>query len=156
MTVTLRPMQDADRPAVSALAVSGDQLAYVDPPDDTLARPGPAWEPFVIEADGRVIGCFHVDSSSGEQTIPDALEVHEVLIDASQQGKGYGKAFARALPGLLRDSYPGRRTACLTVNCKNPGAYNVYLHGGFVDTGEIYPHGRSGPQFIMRLDLGPS
>ena len=149
----LRRMREEDRPSVLALTVTDDQAAFVDPAADTLAGSASWQDSCVIEADGTVVGYFQIDVSSGRQTVPGAIEVHEVFIDARHQGRGYGKVFARLLKPFLQQTYPEATLACLTVNCKNRHAYRLYAYGGFVDTGDPYHEGRSGPQHIMRMDL---
>ena len=58
-----------------------------------------------------------------------------------------------ALPGAMTAAYPHADGIGLTVNCKNLHAYKLYELGGFIDTGELYLGGRSGPQHIMRRKL---
>lgn len=74
-------------------------------------------------------------------------------IDASEQGRGLGKALFAALPRYLSQRYPDRAECWLTVNCRNPRARHVYLTGGWEDTGALYLDGGAGPQHIMRLRL---
>ncbi|MEL7543485.1 MAG: GNAT family N-acetyltransferase [Pseudomonadota bacterium] len=151
--IILRAMQPVDRPAVETLSVSQDQLAFVEPTAIALEANRDAWTDHVVEVDGRIVGFFQIDARESGPRLPHHIEIHEVNIDAAVQGKGYGKALFRALPAYLRDAFPAATAACLTVNCRNPRAYSVYLAGGFVDTGALYEGGRSGPQHIMTLAL---
>ena len=151
--VKMRRMTAGDRDAVLALKVSDDQTAFVDPIAETLSDRAPRCENFVIETQGVIVGFFQIDNSSGRQTIPESLELHEVAVDARHQGKGYGKAFILGLRKFLKDEFPEWPSACLTVNCRNPTAYRLYELGGFVDTGRLHLAGRSGPQHIMQLNL---
>jgi GNAT superfamily N-acetyltransferase len=154
-TVTLRPMTDADRPAVTALTWTADQNAYVDPWDAVLPPACPECETFVIDsaADG-VVGSFQVEAggAGGSQVcaMPGYPELRHVVIDTAHQGKGYGKALADGLEDLIRKHYPSALGLCLTVNCRNDVAHAVYKKLGFTDTGDLYHGGRSGPQHIMR------
>jgi len=151
--IKLRRYLTADRPAVMGLSVTDPQAAFVEPIAETLSTTALQRDNFIIAADDGVVDFFQIDCSSGAQRIADALELHEVLVDASHQGKGYGKVFVFALKNYLRSEYPVWDAVCLTVNCKNMGAYRLYELGGFTDTGELYHEGRSGPQHVMRLML---
>ena len=100
--INIRNMRTEDVSAVLALSVMDDQSAYVDPLEVTLSDSAPTRENFIIEAGNIIVGFFQIDSSSGNQTIPDSIEVHEVTVDAKHQGKGYGKAFVLGLKFLLQ------------------------------------------------------
>jgi len=76
-------------------------------------------------------------------------------IDVAQQGRGYGQLFIQALPALLEREYPEKHGVCLTVNCENRHAYDLYQLGGFVGSESLYHGGRSGPQHVMQRSLGP-
>jgi ribosomal protein S18 acetylase RimI-like enzyme len=146
-------MSISDRDAVLALSVTYKQSAFVEPLKETLSDDDPLRECFVIVADHAIVGFFQIDSTSGAQKIPGSLELHEVLVDVKHQGKGLGKAFVLSLKQFLKAEYPRSQSVCLTVNCKNKAAYRLYELGGFVDIGQIYSEGRSGPQHIMQLML---
>ncbi|MGI9464598.1 MAG: GNAT family N-acetyltransferase [Aestuariivirgaceae bacterium] len=151
--IKLRAMTEADRDAVLRLQVSPEQGAFVDPLVETLATTALRNDNYVMEAAGEIVGYFQIDSSSGKQTMADNLELHEVLIDVAHQGKGYGKLFIQQLRAFLTETYPDWSSVCLTVNCRNTHAYRLYAFGGFIDTGDLYLEGRSGPQHIMVLPL---
>ncbi|MFO7804729.1 MAG: GNAT family N-acetyltransferase, partial [Paracoccaceae bacterium] len=57
------------------------------------------------------------------------------------------------LKPYLRQHYPQARGIFLTVNLRNVGARDIYLRGGFNDTGEQYLEGGAGPQHILYLPL---
>lgn len=153
MTFEIRRCLTSDRAAVLAMSVTEAQSAFVEPLAETLSEGRARRDNFVIQADGAVVGFFQIDSASGEQAIAGCLELHELSIDARHQDKGYGKALMRALKPFLRKAYPEWAEVCLTVNCRNEGAYRLYRLGGFLDTGELRRQGRSGPQNILRLPL---
>ena len=72
------------------------------------------------------------------------------VLDKNQQGKGLGTGTVKALFPYLQANYSAYESIYLTVNCKNPAAFNCYQKGGFEDTNEQYLGGAAGPQFIMR------
>lgn len=152
MTISLRRMQETDRPVIEKFTVQTEQTAYVEPLKETLANVEQRVN-FVIDNDGIAVGFFQIDKSSGLQCVANHLELHEVSIDQSQQGKGYGKAFVAALPEFLQRGFPEQNGVCLTVNCRNHNAKRLYELGGFIDTGRLKQDGPSGPQYIMRRDL---
>jgi len=81
------------------------------------------------------------------------LGLRAFIVDRARQGQGIGTAAVRALPDYLPRLYQQAPSIALTVNLINPAARAAYLKGGFVDTGEIYPHGDAGPQNILRMPL---
>ncbi|GAM64435.1 histone acetyltransferase HPA2 [Vibrio ishigakensis] len=54
------------------------------------------------------------------------------------------------LPRFLQETYSDYHAVYLTVNCKNPAAFQCYLKAGFVDTEELYLGGDAGPQHVMK------
>ncbi len=148
-----RSYNESDRKAVVAFVVTGKQTNYVEPLAETLSTTGLYRENYVIEVNGLIIGFFQIDSKTNNQCIPDHLELHEVIIDSKHQSQGYGKEFLKELFPFLKEQYPEAAGVCLTVNCKNHSAINLYLRSGFADTGMIKTEGRSGPQHVMKKDL---
>ncbi|MER8602097.1 GNAT family N-acetyltransferase [Mesorhizobium sp. M1339] len=126
------------------------QCAFVEPIGETLATTANQRENYVMDEEGLVVGFFQIDSTSGTQSVDNCLELHEVMIGRSHQGKGYGRQFAEALPEFLRSAYPTRSGVCLTVNCKNAAAKRLYELAGFAETGNVKAEGGSGPQYIMQ------
>ena len=152
----LRRMEAPDTESVLALAVSEEQLAYVDPLAKTLAITDRRVDNHVVLADGEVVGFFQIRRNLDDSRTKPSLAVEELSIDVRHQGKGYGKAMIEQFRGYLASEYPGWPLARLTVNFKNARAYRLYRHGGFIDTGEVDNSGRSGPQHVMILALaGP-
>lgn len=76
------------------------------------------------------------------------------FVDQRQQGRGIGTGGVRALRDYLRREFPDAAAVVLTVNVQNSGAVKAYRRGGFVDTGDLFHGGRSGPQHVMRMGLG--
>ncbi|MEO0619229.1 MAG: GNAT family N-acetyltransferase [Pseudomonadota bacterium] len=151
--IVLRAMQPQDLDAVEALTITPAQRAFVEPISIALSANRDVWSDHVVEAEGQIIGFFQIDAREAGPRLPGHIEVHEVSLDQTVQGRGYGKAMFRALPAYLRQEFPAATAACLTVNCRNSRAYRAYEAGGFIDTGMLYEGGRSGPQHIMTLAL---
>ena len=95
--ITLRRYLAGDRAAVLGLSVTDPRAAFVEPMAETLSTTALQRDNFVVAADDGVVGFFQIDCSSGAHRIANSLELHEVIVDASHQGKGYGKAFVFAL-----------------------------------------------------------
>jgi len=150
-SVILRRMIKDDRKQVTALAVTGDQLQFVDPMPLTLKTTALKRDNFVIEVDTGIVGFFQVDTRVPDYVRQPLLELCQVVIDRNHQGRGIGGRFIQSLPELLRREYPDAPGIVLTVNCRNKMAYHVYAASGFHDTGEIYQGGPSGPQHIMTM-----
>lgn len=149
-------MISEDRTAVLALRVKHAQRPFVEPIAETLEFKEAARENHVIEVDGAIAGFFQIETENLRR-FKDAsvleLELHEFFIDAGVQGKGIGSYFIQSFSGYTRCAYPDWQTISLSVNCKNLAAYRLYQKGGFIDTGEIWAEGRSGPQHVMRMQL---
>lgn len=65
--------------------------------------------------------------------------IGEIMIDASRQGGGYGRAAMREIIAHIRRNYPNCRTIQLTCHRDNRNAEALYVSLGFVKTGELNP-----------------
>ncbi|MFV0409173.1 MAG: GNAT family N-acetyltransferase [Paracoccus sp. (in: a-proteobacteria)] len=111
-----------------------------------------------IRAGGRLVGMFKLDPLYPERhrfAAETDLGLRGMLIERTEQGKGFGTAAMAALPAHAAALYPGKRRLVLTVNLWNPGAYKAYRRAGFRDEGEIFAGGSRGPQHILWADLPP-
>jgi RimJ/RimL family protein N-acetyltransferase len=147
--------------AVHALRVADDQYRFVGDTafnvDDSLRDP--MSEAMAVFADKAVVGFYRLDFSPGSvaaRELPEpGVGLRAFVIDHAHQGRGYGAAALAAACADLRQRHPQRRLLALTVNCANHAAIALYLRAGFVDTGEIYLGGSSGPQHFMLYRLQP-
>lgn len=149
-------MRTEDRTAVLALRVADEQRPFVEPIAETLSFNEAARENHVIDVNGVVAGFFQIETENLRRfrgAAAQELELHEFFIDVGMQGKGIGSVFVLNLKGYILDRYANWSTISLSVNCKNLAAYRLYENGGFIDTGEIWLEGRSGPQHVMRMQL---
>jgi len=71
------------------------------------------------------------------------------IIDATEQGKGYGKAALQAAIDHIRAQYPQCERVNLTAHADNTRARGLYEKYGFTATGEVYDG-----EVVYRYDLG--
>ena len=153
----IRKYENDDWEYLKRLSVHADQVRYVGTISELFAQKPAQWHPQLIEVDGEIAGFFNIDTGYASQyefADEGELGLRAFFIGVEHQEKGYGKEAVKALYGYLQDNFPGYHSVCLTVNCKNPAAYNCYLGGGFQDTGSLYYGGAAGPQHIMRMNIG--
>ena len=156
--VTLSPLTADLIDPLRGVRVAEDQVMFSGQPSEVVDHPETGLDIHVILFDGRVVGMFRIDRGY-HRSYPfapsDGLGLRTFLIDEQMQGRGIGKACCLLLQNYLSDRYKGARTVFLTVNLGNPAARQVYLTGGFIDTGDQWPHGEAGPQHILKLKLRP-
>lgn len=153
MSVIIRPYKPEDWSQVSQLSVTSDQLKYVASIDYLFSNRKKHWDYFVLEANETIIGFFNLDTAYWKEydfALSGEYGIRSFFIDQRFQGQGFSRKAVIALPILIFQQYPNCPSLCLTVNCKNPVAYQSYLAGGFQDTRELYLGGSAGPQHIMR------
>lgn len=126
----LRPRRDEDFPALMEL----QRLTNEDAEPLTEQAYREVLETYhhteVLEADGRVLGCFHA-KCSGELGLLEGLAVHP---DA--QGRGHGRALLeRALTWLVAR---GAKSVELLVLSEATPARTLYERMGFRSVGEHY------------------
>ncbi len=157
MSVRFERLSPQDTGRVAALALGPGQDAFTAAPAERLAALGPGEEGWaILDADG-IAGFFVLDRNISDEhpyARPGEVVLRSLLIDAARQGRGLGRAAMEALPALVAAEYPGTPAIALTVNVRNTTARSAYLRAGFLDEGELYHGGRSGPQHVMRLKVG--
>lgn len=97
------------------------------------------WRSYAVQDDdGAVVGhvMWAVDSDD------DSHWIGGLVIDASRQGRGLGRATVRALLALWEREEPSLsgtayREAALSVSPDNDVALGLYRSLGFVETGEV-------------------
>jgi diamine N-acetyltransferase len=131
-SITLRPVDADNWRAVAALTVTETQRAWVAEPAYYLAlcHYSPVgWTPLAVtDAAGSVVGflMWAVDPEDG------AAWLGGITIDATQQGKGFGRAaVSTALTELDAPSF------ALSYQPDNTAARALYASLGFVETGEL-------------------
>ena len=157
MQIRLVPINDENREAVLALKVREDQQPFVASNDYSLKeaeetneeQPGLA-RPFAIYADDKLVGfCMFAFDPEADDSV-DRYWIWRLMIDKSEQGKGYGQAALMEIMKYFRDN--GADMLCLSTEPENEGGLHVYRKAGFRDTGII-----SGDELVMmRMLKGPN
>lgn len=154
--ISLIPLAKDQQDRVAHIAVLPEQVAFCGRIAEHFAANEDGVDFHAILRDDLVVGFFKLDRSYPQRydfARADEIGVRGVMIDASQQGKGTGKAAMRMLRPYVAAQYPHAQGLILTVNIANPAARAVYLAAGFEDEGALYHGGQNGPQHILRLSL---
>lgn len=123
--------------AALAVRVQPDRLRFVASVEPValillakcLVNPdGQEWHPFALVASGRVVGIAGVGVGG------DVAWVHHVLIDASEQGRGYGRALMVHVGDWLRSLGTVSRVG-LNVLPANEVGWSLYASLGFTPVG---------------------
>ncbi len=155
--INIDRLQEKYLKAVSALRVDDSQVKFVGEIKDLLAARTENFHYHVIFDDAQVIGFFNIDIAYPDQyefAKSSELGLRSFFIDQNQQGKGFGQLAVFALGPYLSQYYSQYSAIVLTVNCKNPAAYQCYKKARFMDTEQLYHGGAAGPQHIMRMEIG--
>lgn len=154
-SIRVAPVTPSLRPGVLALRVHAEQYAFVSPVDASLAdaEQSPGSTPMAILHGDDPVGFYRIEHHASVVAdrafdVP-ALGLRSFFIGSQWQGRGFGAAALVALFADLAVRHPQARLLVLTVNCRNPAALALYRRAGFVDSGQLYHGGRSGPQHLM-------
>ncbi len=131
----------------AALDVEDDQRRFVAPVTRYLALcayGGGPWRPLAIEADERTVGFV----MEGTDPADGSYWIGGLVIDASQQRRGYGRAALHEL--IARARAAGHPSVALSYEAANTVARRLYADLGFVETGET-----EGEELVARLRLTP-
>ena len=92
-------------------------------------------QPFGIYADDVMVGYVMVIY---DYDIPE-YDIWHMMIDASQQGKGYGSAaLDKVLEYISTKPFGDSARIALTCNKNNDYAIKLYKSKGFAETGSVY------------------
>ena len=120
------------------LRLGPGQEAYVSHPIRSLAQAyvyRNQCQPFGIYAEGRMIGYVMVIY---DYDIPE-YDVWHMMIDASQQGRGYGReALDAVVKYIASKPFGDSNRVALTCNKGNAVARRLYERKGFAPTGNEY------------------
>jgi GNAT superfamily N-acetyltransferase len=107
-----------------------------------LENPEEGVYPFVVEADGRIIGWCTVGKSRDDDATKDIGELHGIYIDPEYIGKGIGSALMKHSLETLRKE--GCKKATLWVLDTNEKTRAWYEHKGWVIEGKTKTEPRDG------------
>jgi len=141
--VTLEPITSDNLNAICNLRVRDDQQGFVAPNVRSIAQAyvDPDVTPLGVFADGEPVGFVMI----GREKETGRDWVIRLMVDATQQGKGYGRAALEAAVARLREG-PGASDIYLSYVPGNEHAERLYQVVGFESTGEIEDE-----EIVMRL-----
>lgn len=135
MNICLKPISEENFIDVFNLKLSKEQEAFVSHPIRSLAQAyvyRTQCQPFGIYADEKVVGYV---MAIYDYDIPE-YDIWHMMIDESQQGKGYGKAALKLLLDYIKDKpFGDSDRVALTCNKDNTVALELYKSMGFELTG---------------------
>jgi GNAT superfamily N-acetyltransferase len=153
------PMNASLRPMLLDLRVSPAQSDYVGTIADMLAdiAASPGSEAMAILHGETPVGCYRLDpharSVAGHDFDQPALGVRAFFVDDRWQRCGVGTAALTALIADALERHRDARLLALTVSIDNAMALRLYRRAGFIDGGELYHGGRSGPLRLLLRTL---
>ncbi|QNM98821.1 GNAT family N-acetyltransferase [Chitinimonas koreensis] len=134
-------MTAPERQAVLSLSVTDEQIEFAGSVERSVERCN-------AEPDGQVAGLaiFECDAIVGFMLLkratveqawanPSDALVTAMRIDLAHQGKGFGTAALRAVPGWIAQHWPDSRRLALSVDEENAAARRAYEKAGFIDSG---------------------
>lgn len=131
--VIIRAVDGTNWRSVAALQVTEAQRQFVAEPSYYLAlcAYGDTWHPLAVYFDETVIGFL----MWGVDPADNACWLGGILIDQSQQGKGYGRAAVQAAMAQLQQAH-GFQHFALSYQPANTVARQLYQNLGFVEGDE--------------------
>lgn len=132
--VRLEPVDSGNWRAVVGIAPAPDQERFVAPTATylCLCHYGGDWQPWAVVAGGAVVGHAMWAADESDRSI----WLGGLVIDAAEQGKGYGRAAVLAFIDRFT-SEDGAVNVALSYSPDNTFARSLYLDLGFVETGEM-------------------
>ena len=144
-SVTLRPVDDANREEIVALAVTPGQEQFVDGVAASLreAAAAPRARPWyrAIYARETPVGFLMLADGAepGNGVIPWPYYLWRMLIDGRYQGRGYGRAALDLVVAHLRER-PDADALITSIVPGDGSPYGFYLRFGFEPTGDFFDH----------------
>ena len=143
MQITLIPVDRSNYRALWRLQLKPEQRTFVSPPAWSVTRCyvkafGEEYEhlPHLISADGTIVGFSTIVC---EPRSDEEYWIDDIMNDAAQQGRGYGRSAVTETLRTIVKRYPRCRAVKLTCFRANTNAAALYLSLGFVKTGETDP-----------------
>ena len=136
--ITLKPITEDNFIDAFNLKLAAGQEAYVSHPVRSLAQAyvyRTQCQPFGIFADDKMVGYVMVIY---DYDVPE-YDVWHMMIDGTQQGKGYGgQALDRVLDYIRIKPFGDCDRVALTCHKDNEIALALYASRGFTPTGVVY------------------
>ena len=139
MQVVLKPADRSNWRTMVRLQLKPEQQTFVSPPAWSLARChvrffGDDFEhlPHLIYADETAVGYSTTACNPASEY---DYWIDDIMIDATYQGRGYGRAAVIETVRMILRRYPQCRTVQLTCFRANHAAAKLYVSLGFVETG---------------------
>jgi len=154
--LSLRPVGRGDYDLVAHITIAPEHIKFAGTVREAFAADEAEVDLHGIWLGRQAVGFFKIDRGYAKRigfVRRGELGLRAFMIDQGVQGRGVATAAVRALPAYLTTQYPDARSIALTVNMTNPAALACYLAGGFVKTGQVWPHGIAGPQHFMRMEV---
>lgn len=147
MTIQLKPIDRENFRPVIRLKVAPGQEEFVASNAVSIAQSKiePECVPLAVYADETPVGFVMYAFDADEQK----YWIYRLMIDGSQQGKGYGRGAMEAVIALLR-TQPGCDEIGISYVRENEAAARLYERLGFETTGEIVEG-----EVVARLSLTP-
>lgn len=130
---------DQQQGFVPAVAVSLAKI-YIKPDGEQVE-----YIPFAIYDGNRMVGFI---MHAYEVNTADGYWINGFLIDAREQGKGYGRAALLQMITWIQGQFPQCKEIRLTVHKDNQIAKTLYSNLGFVETGIWF-----GDEEVMKLNV---
>lgn len=148
MKIELREIDEDNRGECLALRVSPAQAAYIAGNARSLAQAEEAPEiarPFAVYAGEKMVGfaMFAFDEADNEG---ENYWLWRFMVDASQQGKGYGSAALVEIIRYFKEN--GADKITLSTKPDNVRALGLYHKFGFRENGR-----RNGEELVLYLPL---
>ena len=139
--VVLDPIDRGNYRKLFNMQLRNEQITFVTPPRWTLARCyvrlfGDNFEhlPHLIRAGDEVVGYA---TTACDPNSADNYWIDDIMINAANQGKGYGRAGVTETIKMILARYPKCRAVRLTCFRANTNAAALYKSMGFEPTGEV-------------------
>ena len=134
-SVELRKIDESNYLDCFNLKLWSEQERFVSHPIRSLAQAYVYYNqctPFGIYAGDKMVGYVMVIYDYDEET----YNIWHMMIDRSEQGRGYGKAALKKVLEYIREKpFGGSGHILLTCNPENQAAYRMYKKLGFTESG---------------------
>jgi diamine N-acetyltransferase len=142
MVICLRPVTRENWKEALALQVKDTQRHFTPAVSVSLAKiaikpdgDNVTYLPFAVYDDEQMVGFI---MHAYEKGTSNMYWINGFLIDERYQGQGYGKAALSHLMYWITEQFSECREIRLTVHKDNSAARSLYIHSGFLPTGEIF------------------